>query len=131
MKSRAATRLSRILLIDDSEIVRDLVSQVLKRHGYEVTARSTPFGFSKALSDLKPDLVLIDVSMPALQGDQLVKVALQYRLHRCPLVLFSSRSDSELAELVRASGASGYIRKTEDPRHLVSQIQRLLASESA
>jgi CheY-like chemotaxis protein len=116
----------KILLVDDSEIVREMVRLTLGGHGYTVVTLDGPFGFSRALLDEKPDLVLMDVSMPALRGDRLAEVAQRSALHSCPIVLFSTHPDEELAKLVEASGVTGFIRKTGNAELLLREIERFI-----
>ena len=121
---------ARVLIVDDSPIIRDFVQSVLEQDGYEVIGLDSPTGFSRALVQEKPDIVLMDVSMPALSGDKLVEIALRSGLHRCPIVLFSDRSDAELTRLVEECGASGYIRKTADMGALSIKLRRFLPIRS-
>jgi CheY-like chemotaxis protein len=116
----------KVLLVDDSEICRETVRDMLEEHGHHLVALDSPFGLSRAMQTEKPDLVLIDVQMPALRGDQLVQVILGHKLHRCPLVLHSDRPDAELMQLVRTSGANGYIRKTDDSTAFLREIRRFV-----
>jgi CheY-like chemotaxis protein len=114
------------MIVDDSEIVREMVRLMLEEGGYAVVAVDSPFGFNSALRRELPDLVLVDVSMPALKGDKLVEIALKNDLHRCPIVLFSDRPEADLQKLARASGASGYICKTNDAQTLLKSIAKFL-----
>lgn len=105
----------KILLVDDSEICRDTSQMMLEAAGFEVVALSSPLGFSKALLKEKPDIALVDVGMPALQGDQLVSYARRFGAKQgCPIVLFSAQSEPKLAALVETCGADGYIKKSDD-----------------
>jgi CheY-like chemotaxis protein len=117
----------KIVLVDDSELTRELVKHALESQGYQVTCLDSPFGLSRAVNRERPDLVLIDVSMPGLQGDKLVQVMLSHRLHRCPLVLHSDKSEEELKELVKSSGASGFIQKKSDGPALAQAVAAFLA----
>ncbi|MCC6556787.1 MAG: response regulator [Polyangiaceae bacterium] len=117
-------RRAKVLLVDDSEFIREVVRAVLQDAGFDVIGVDSPTAFSRAVMLEKPDLILLDITMPALSGDKLVEVA--QRLHRCPVVLFSDRHEAELARIVRASGATGYIRKSPDPALLVIQVRRFL-----
>ncbi len=125
-RSPADLTARKILLVDDSEIARDVAKFVLQQEGYDVVALDTQFGFSQALNRERPDLVLIDVEMPALRGDQVVEVVLQHKLHRCPIVFHSDRPEAELRELVARTGASGFIRKSPNGDLLVEAVKRFL-----
>ena len=125
------TKKRTILVVDDSEICRETVRYVLQSRGFDVVTVDSPFSFGSALSQSKPDLVLVDANMPALQGDKLVAVALQNGLCSCPIVFHSDRPAEELQMLVRSSGAAGYIKKTSDPSELVLAVEDYLASASS
>lgn len=118
----------KILIVDDSPLIRGAVAEMLGEQGFDVVCVSSPFGFSHTLAEEKPDLVLMDVNMPALRGDKLVEVARRGALHKCPIVLFSDRPDAELAKLAKDCGASGYIRKTDDPVVLATGVKKHIKS---
>jgi DNA-binding response OmpR family regulator len=115
-----------VLVVDDSEICREIVKLALQARGYEVVALDTPFGFAATLARMQPDLVLVDVNMPALHGGKLVEVALQKGLCTCPIVFHSDRPVRELQSLVLATGASGFIQKTNDPDELAARVEDCL-----
>jgi CheY-like chemotaxis protein len=120
----------KIMIVDDSEIVREMVKMMLEEGGYDVVTVDSPFGFNSAMKLHRPDLVLVDVAMPALKGDKLVEIARRNELHSCPIVLFSDRPEGELQRLTRASGASGYICKTNDSTLLLKSIAKFLNTAS-
>ena len=120
---------SKVLVLDDSEIVRELVRRVLEPLGVVVILVDSPFGFSNALNRERPDLALVDISMPALRGDKLVEIAVRNRRpNGCRFILFSDRSESELRTLAAGCGADGYLQKTSDAPALRKAVQRLLGA---
>lgn len=116
---------AKIVIVDDSEMIRDLVRLTLEQNGYEVVTVASAFGFNNTLRREAPDLALVDVSMPGLTGDKLAEIAVT-RGACCPIVLFSDRPESELNRLALKSGAAGFIRKTSDMITLVQSVQRFL-----
>jgi two-component system sensor histidine kinase ChiS len=105
-----------------------MTASALEDSGYEVIALDNQFSFSVVLGKEKPDLVLVDVGMPALSGDMLVKITNGYKgLHKCPMVLFSDRSPNELSLLATDCGAAGFIRKSSNHSALVLAIERFLS----
>ncbi|MBI5478738.1 MAG: response regulator [Deltaproteobacteria bacterium] len=116
----------RILILDDSDICREMAQMELEEHGYDVTGLDGPGGFADALRQSEPDLALVDVSMPGLDGRQLVEIARGAEPHRCVIVLFSDRSEGELQGLVRSWGAAGFIRKSGKEGELVRQVEQFL-----
>jgi DNA-binding response OmpR family regulator len=119
---------ARILVVDDSEISRELVRLVLEAHGHEVRGLETAEALDEAIEHHRPDLVLLDVSLPGAQGDQALRKAAGRA--RCPVVLFSDRETAELAELARTSGASGFLRKTGDPEVLIAVVEAHLLNRN-
>jgi CheY-like chemotaxis protein len=112
----------KILILDDSEICRDVVKVVLEQRGFEVIGLDSPFGFGAALNEVRPDLVLLDAQMPGLSGDKLVQIVLRHGFHRCPIVFYSELTAEHLERLVRSSGASGFIEKRSDGESLARLI---------
>jgi CheY-like chemotaxis protein len=117
----------KILVVDDSEIVCDSVTNMLEPRGFEVISLTSLFAFASTLSAEKPDLVLVDVSMPALDGDKLIHFSRRYHEGGPSLmVLFSTRAKDELSELVTQCGAAGYIQKTGDAERLQREVEAFL-----
>lgn len=120
-----------IVIVDDSELSREMVRYTLTSRGYDVVTVDSPFSFGGALSRADADLVLVEAQMNALPGDKLVEIAIQNRLCSCPIVFYSGRPAEELQALVRSSGASGYIQKSNDPEDLVMSVEDYLAGWKA
>ena len=121
----------KILVVDDSDLCRDLTKMMLEDFGYQVVTLESGLGLSRALGREKPDLVLLDVSMPALPGNHAVEVTRQHKLHRCPIVLFSDRPAGELSTLAERCGAAGFIAKTSNAHSLAQSVQRFLSPAGA
>jgi DNA-binding response OmpR family regulator len=105
-----------------------MAGDALTAAGFEVLTADFGMDANKYIySDPPPDIILIDVMMPMLSGDQKVKLLKQRESSRnIPILLISSKSDSELAELVKTSGADGYLRKPFDAVTLVREVRRAL-----
>ena len=114
----------KILVVDDSAVVRSSARWALEGAGYDVAVLESPFAFSQALATEKPDLVLMDVSMPGLRGDALLQIGRRYGAYRCPIVLFSSQPSSELSALVSSLGLAGFIPK--DLNVLLTEVGKYL-----
>ena len=113
----------KILVVDDSEIALESARRVLAAAGHEVVLRNLAHGTTAAILRLRPDLVLLDVSMPGLSGDSIVQVVRRRAgIQDTKVLLFSSRPQGELQRLTKACGADGFIRKTPDLKNLVSRI---------
>jgi DNA-binding response OmpR family regulator len=115
----------KIVVLDDSDLIRALVKESLEESGFEVIDLDTPLGFSNLLRRERPDLALVDVTMPTLSGDKLAEIAIRLGVG-CPIVLFSDRPATELAALVQSTRANGFIKKTGDMGELVRQVNQFL-----
>jgi DNA-binding NtrC family response regulator len=117
---------TKILIVDDSALVREAVAMILEERGYLVVAIDSVFSFAQTLNTERPDLVLIDVTMPAMTGDKLIEIAQKHHTWRCPMVLLSDRGVAELERLARACGAAGYIQKTGNAEILARSVASFL-----
>ena len=118
--------MARILLLDDSPLVLQATALALQSAGHQVEATSEPADFFTAMKKVAPDLALVDVSMPTLEGDAVVWIARAHQLHACRIVLYSAKSEAELKKLVVSSGADGFICKTHDEDKLRAQVAEAL-----
>ena len=118
--------MARILLLDDSALVLNATKLALEAAGHTVEATSEPADFFTAMKKVQPDLALVDVSMPTLEGDAVVWIARAHQLHASRIVLFSAKSPQELEKLVASSGADGFICKTNDEDTLRRQVAEAL-----
>ena len=114
----------RILLIDDSESERAIVSSRLEQHGYLVSSAIDGADGLRKLYDLKPSLVLLDVVMPGLDGWQALERIRE--VSDIPVIMLTSRA-SEL-ERVRGlrGGADDYIVKPFSAAELVARVEAVL-----
>lgn len=128
----------KVLLVDDNELLLEVARAALSASGFDVVTSSTALGFSAALAEARPHVALVDVLMPALNGNHLVELA-RRRKNRlgpassrpgeapdCIFILHSNLPESELAALVERCGARGYIRKSNRPGALGEQLWAFL-----
>ncbi|RKG96288.1 response regulator [Corallococcus carmarthensis] len=99
------------LVVDDDPLVLELVERSISRYGFEVITTRAALGVANLLRTEQPDIVLLDVNIPALSGDRILGVVRQFAGPDTLFILYSSMDESKLRELVRASGADGYIPK--------------------
>lgn len=115
-----------ILLVDDDRLVLATLAPGLSRAGYTVsTAESVDEAEATLASGERPDLVILDVSMPGRSGLELAE-----RLHSfdyIPFMLLTAHSDQEIVEQAATCGALGYLVKPIDTRQLVPTIEAALA----
>lgn len=118
----------RILVVDDSEIVLAMARDALEEGGFEVvTVPSAKEADKYIFGRDKPDLVILDVMLPMLDGDKKAKMLKENEIARnIPILLLSSKPEDELQRLVNESGADGFIRKPFTSRQLVTKVQETM-----
>jgi len=91
-----------------------------------VVTRDESLGTVRAMADIAPDVVLLDVMMPALSGDRLADVIKgRPGLADIPIIFHSSKQLSNLQTLADDKGALGAIAKTADDASFIAQFERL------
>ena len=121
----------KVLVLDDSPTALRMTQALLGRVGFDVVALDSAVHFFKSLEKEKPDVVLVDVSMPVIDGGSVVAMSRKAQTHRCPVLLYSDRSDRELTALASQHGADGFVRKTNDPSALKTAILQAMVKGKA
>lgn len=102
----------KLLLIDDSEIVLAVETELLSKAGFEVRAVSSLRAFLNALLDWKPHVIITDLYMPEMSGAALCQwLRQQVNTAKIPIVICSSAPPAKLEEIARTAGADAYISK--------------------
>ena len=116
-----------VLIVDDDERVREYVRVNLEMEGYAVReARSADEGLG-VLEEVSPDLILLDVMMPEVDGwEMLRRVQQRHGVGAIPVVMFSGKINEQSAAEATARGAQGFIGKPFDPQQLIEQAKQLL-----
>jgi excisionase family DNA binding protein len=116
-----------VLLVDDDENVRELVRVSLEFEGYIVReAGSADEGLS-AIEDAKPDLILLDVMMPHVDGwEMLRRIQERHGAGAIPVLMFSGQVDEAARRQAASSGASGFVGKPFDLDELVDQAKAIV-----
>lgn len=117
----------RALVVDDETDILSLISIKLKKAGFEVvTARDGQEGLDKALAE-KPDIMLVDVMMPRMDGYSVVSEVRQKLGSEAPIIILLTAKGQE-ADVVKGltNGADDYIIKPFSPRELIARINVVL-----
>ncbi len=117
----------KILTVDDSASIRQMVSFTLKSAGYDVAeAVDGNAGLSKA-QGTQFDLVLTDQNMPGMDGLTLIRsLRKQPSYNATPILMLTTESSDQMKALGRAAGASGWLVKPFDPQKLLDVVKRLV-----
>ena len=116
-----------ILYVEDNEMNRKIVRQLLKKTSYNlVEAHDGEAGVAKAL-EIKPDLVLMDVQLPKLSGiDATRQLRAAPETAATPILVITSFALSGDEEKAKAAGATGYLAKPYSPFDLIDRIRKIL-----
>jgi DNA-binding response OmpR family regulator len=115
----------RVLVVDDDEDQLVLVERTLKRHGFAVFTYHSSLGVSNQVRTTTPDLVLLDVNIPALSGDKVLGLARNQARNTTRFILYSSADESRLRSLALTSGADGYLSKSVTGEALAKRLTTL------
>jgi two-component system cell cycle response regulator DivK len=129
---RLPSNMVRILLVEDNEMNRDMLSRRLIRRGYEMLlANDGQQGVDVASAEL-PDLILMDMSLPVLTGWEATQI-LKHRpetMH-IPVVALTAHALSSDREKAMEAGCDGYETKPVELPRLLEAIERLLRERGA
>ncbi|HVF17588.1 MAG TPA: response regulator [Steroidobacteraceae bacterium] len=119
--------MTRILAVDDSPSMRDMVRIALCGAGFQVTqAADGAEALEIARSD-SFDLVLSDVNMPRMDGISLIRaLRAEHAYKHTPILMLTTESSAERKREGKDAGATGWIVKPFDPAQLVATMQRVL-----
>ena len=121
----------RILIVDDHPLTRDALAGLLGANGFDVVGEASGGEEAIALArDLRPDLVLLDLSMPDMDGLAALPQIRDAAPEAEVVVLTASEDEGNLLGAIRA-GAAGYLLKSEPPERIVAFLRGVANGEAA
>ena len=116
-----------VLIVDDDEKLREYVRVNLEAEGYVVREAASAAEGLVALGEESPDLILLDVMMPQVDGwEMLRRVQEKHGVGAIPVIMFSGKVDERSAAEAEARGAQSFIGKPFDPSALIESTKQLL-----
>ena len=109
--------MSRILIIDDDVHIGTMLEELLAREGYQVSRAYSGTEALLALSAAKPDLVLLDLMLPGLSGEEVLP-----KIEGVPVIVLSAKADTDSKVSLLLGGAADYITKPFDTKELLARI---------
>lgn len=121
----------KILLVEDSKVVQQMYRSKLTLEQFTVVTADNGMEAIKILSQETPDIILLDLMMPVVDGYKVLQVLkTDSRLSNIPVLVFSARGQPEEVEKALSLGATGYIVKaTTRPNEVVEQIKKVLSQK--
>jgi len=123
---------AKILVVDDEKDILRIVSYSLQKWGYEaITANNGQDGLNKMAAE-KPDIVLLDASMPVMSGlEMLEQIRTNPDWRDIPVIMLTAHSDPKTINCAAAFGIVEYITKPFDPMELREKIDKALTHSNS
>ena len=117
-----------VLIVDDDPVVRRMLQLSFESEGFAVLTAGDGIEGLEAMRSGKPDVVILDIMMPKLDGMKVMnEVNDDDNLRGTPVILLSAKATSLDVELGLKAGAADYVTKPCDPIELVDRVRSLLA----
>ena len=124
--------LGRVLVIDDSEVIRQLITMNLEFEGYEVVTAVDGQDALDKIHEVKPDVVTIDVKMPRMDGLATVaRLRADPRTAGVKIAMVTASAQEIDLRRGEAAGVDAYVTKPFDPEALVRTIRDLIARKAS
>lgn len=121
-----------VLVVDDSPTVCKLVAITLSRRGYQVISASDGILAMDVISSNKPDLILLDITMPRLDGYKLCKLIKGHdETRHIPVIMLSGKDGFFDKARGKFAGCTSYITKPFDPESLIQEVEKFLVEPVA
>ncbi|HVV58077.1 MAG TPA: response regulator [Gaiellaceae bacterium] len=115
----------RVLVVDDDARVREFIRVNLEMEGYAVVEAADGGEALQAIEGQAPDLILLDVVMPGVDGWQMLQ-RMQEQHGSIPVIMFSGKVDEQSVDDAAHRGALGFIGKPFDPQQLIDRAKQLV-----
>jgi two-component system chemotaxis response regulator CheY len=123
---------ARILVVEDSRVMRQMVRTALEPDGYDLHEREDGRQALDAIPTVAPALVITDVNMPEMDGLSLLRAIRTLAPFRfTPVLVLTTESEDHMKRAGRAAGATGWIVKPFDPVQLREVVARVLGARAA
>lgn len=117
-----------IMIVDDSVTVRKVTSRLLERQGYDIVTAKDGVDAIEQLENVKPDLMLLDIEMPRMDGFEVTNLVRHHDMHsNLPIIMITSRTGEKHRERAFSLGVTHYMGKPFQETELLANIEQLLA----
>lgn len=121
-----------ILVIDDSKAVRLIALKALASFDCDVREATNGFTGLFAMERLLPDLILLDVAMPTMNGDTLLEMMRSHdQLKKLPVIMLISTTDHKILPKITALGVGAFVKKPFTGEALVQAVRGVLRLKAA
>ncbi len=130
MPSHEPRRVPLVMVVDDSVTMRKVSGRVLERHGFEVATAKDGIDALERMTEVVPDLMLLDIEMPRMDGYELAtEMKADSRLRDVPIVMITSRTGDKHRQRALEIGVNRYLGKPYQEPELMRNVYELLGIE--
>ncbi|HPQ82006.1 MAG TPA: response regulator [bacterium] len=119
--------MEKILVVDDSELIRQMLFDLLSAEGYGVTVASDS---AQAMAEIRketPDLIFMDIMMPGMDGQLVTRLIKSDKKYEgIPIIVFSSLATEAHTQLSEKVGAAIHMKKTTPPAEILGTVRKIL-----
>jgi len=117
----------RLLLVDDDKMIHTVMRAALGRHGYQVHSAFDSMQAPMAARQLKPDLIILDITMPGGGGyEAFRRLQMLTTTSQIPILVYSSLAAKEVAQRIPPSPSVAHLSKPSPPEEILAAVQKLL-----
>ncbi len=114
-----------ILVVEDSPTIRKVITITLKRNGYNIIEAGDGLEALSRVSEEKPDLILLDVVLPKMDGFKLLSIIRDNKEHKdIPVIMLTSKDGFVNKVKGKMAGANAYLTKPFDPNNMLKEIEK-------
>ncbi len=117
----------KVLVVDDEPVVCRVIQETLKRNGFDVITETKSLKTPSCIQAIYPDLVIMDIKMPKLDGLTLCKTIKNSQRNSCvPVLIMTALQDTIYETKAYNAGASSFIQKPFDLNNLINKVKTLV-----
>ncbi|RYE02800.1 MAG: response regulator [Sphingomonadales bacterium] len=121
----------RVLVVEDNELNLKLFCDLLRAHGFEVAPVKDGREALAAARAFVPDLVVMDIQMPHVTGDEIIRqMKLDSQLRAIPIMAVTAYAGHDDEERIRAAGANAYVSKPISLARFMEEVRALVPTET-
>src|SRR5262245_42408166 len=130
LAAKEINRRHKVLIIDDDEAIVEAVRYNLQKAGYRVVSHTKSLGTMSTIMDERPDLILLDIKMPLLDGPMLCRLVQKNQmLSKTPILLYSSLNEKQLSKSAAECKVQDYINKSSGMTQVIKKVTKFLSPE--
>jgi CheY-like chemotaxis protein len=120
--------MKRVLICDDDAGISEMMKIMLESEGYEVEVLDSGKGIQKRVKKVQPDIILIDLWMPGLDGKEAVKLLrTDPQTSNIPIIVVSALHENELNQIAKKIGVESFLPKPFDMLDLIALVQKYIS----